>query len=509
MDNENKEIINQAEESTIFTSPQEDTKVKKPRKKLGPVAIILILVLLLLILGGGIWALMYFGGNNATTSSTIEITTIQIIQNNTIDIEKINIENKSGKLEFYASKVSTEAGDMDSFLLTGYDPSLIADSYLTSIADKAAKLEALREMSGNGDYGFSSPNAIVKITGRNSLKDYSFTIGNQAPDNSGYYLMLDNSDKIYLIPSSVAELFLSKPEDLTNNSLIMPPNKDTVSGEYLVDNQLAYVDKIVISGANYENKITIVHTDNELAAYQITTPITRYAKLDAVNGYTELITSGITAQGCYKLLPTNADYEKYGITKPDALVEISYDKTKIKVTAKRQSDGNFAVVINDKKAIYKVSSSALNMLTYDLEDLLNDFVFLQELGEFSSVSFNDGTNNYKFDIKHDKDNNTTTETLNGQKIDDDLFRAYFDYYLYLKPEYSKSYQKGKTEFTATFNFADSSKSKLVVEFAKQNDRQYVVTINGRDQGVISYTYFENVKKYVNNVINKQGIPSPY
>jgi len=507
LDNQNQEIINETEESTIFATPQEDKKKRKPKKKLGPVATIIILVVLLLILGGAVAALLIWGGNNTDTVSGIEITTIQILEHNTKDIEKINIENLNGKLEFYASKVSTEAGDIDSFLLRGYDTDLIADSYITSIADKAARMEALREMSGEGDYGLDKPSAVVKVTGRNGLKDYSFKIGAKSPDRSGYYLQIDGNDKIYLVPSSVAEMFLSKPEDLTNNSLVLPPNADTVSSEYLNNGTLAYVDKIEISGAKYKNPITIMHTDNSLAAYTLTSPVTRYADIDAVNGYLELITSGITAQGCYKLLPSNADYEKYGLTRPDTLVNIYYDKTVVKIVAKKQSDGNYAVIIDNKKAIYMVSGEALTMLEYRLEDLLNQFVFLQDLEEFESITYNDGTKDHTFTINYNEETNVTTEKYLNKDIDDALFRTYFDYFVYLKPEYNESYTKGKTEFTATFNFRDN-KGKIVVELKRQNDRQYVVTINGKDQGVVSYTYVDNIKKYLSNVINKQGIPNP-
>ena len=505
MDEKNQEIMN--EESTIFTSSEIDT-AKKQKKKVSGFKILIILLAIVLVLCGSIAAIMLTNKDDEDDTESFDATTIKIINNETIDIEKINIENQSGKLEFYAAKITTEDGEQDTFLLTGFDKELIADSYITSIADKTAMLEALREMGGNGDYGFNNPSATVRVKGRNGLKDYSFVIGGQSPDKTGYYLKIDGNDKIYLVATSVADLFFSTPEDLTNNSLILPPNSETISAEYLNDGNLAYVDSITISGGNYEQAINIVHTDNDMAAYKIVAPINRYAKLDAVNGYLELITSGITAQGCFKLNPNGTDYEKFGLTRPDTIIEIKYDKETVKIIAKKQENGNFAVVIDEKKAIYEVSSEALAVLNYDLTSLLNQYVFLQNVEDFKNITFNDNGKEYSFDISYNEDKNTTTETYNGKDVDNDLFRTYFDYYTYLKPELENSYNKGKTEFTAIFNFRDSKKGKITVEFSKHNDRQYLVTIDKHEQGLISYTYFDNIKNYLQNVIENKGIVSP-
>ena len=505
MDEKNQEII--AEESTIFTANEETTE-KKPKKKLSGLKILIVLIASILILGGSIVTILLTSKNDPNNTESFDATTIKILNNKTIDIEKINIENSNGKLEFYAAKVKTEEGEQNTFLLSGYNSDLVADSYITSIADKAAMLEALREMGGSGDYGFDKPSATVKITGKNGLTDYTFIIGNQSPDKTGYYLKIDGDDKIYLVAHSVAELFFSAPEDLSNNLIVLPPSEDSVSAEYFTEGSLAYVDSIKVSGGNYPEDINIVHTDNDMAAYKITTPINRYAKLDAINGYLELITSGITAQGCYKLQPEDGDFEIFGLTRPDTIIEIKYDKETVKIVAKKQENNNYAVVIVGKDAIYEVSNEALTALEYNLESLLNQYAFLEDVEDFKNITFNDGSKNHSFDISYDKDKNLTSETYNGKEVDDDLFRTYFDYYTYLKPELSNNYVKGTVEFSATFTYREESKGKTTVEFSKQNDRQYLVIIDGHNQGIISYSDFENIKNYLNNVINNKGIPSP-
>lgn len=511
MDEKNKEITTEnTQESTIFSKPEiQDKKAKKAKKKLSPLKIIIILISLVLILCGAIFGFWFATKDSDDTSSGTTVNTILVFDNETINIKKVNIKNKNGNLEFNAAKVDTEDGKMDSFLLKGYDASLIADSYITSIVDKIASLEALRKMDGDGDYGFDKPNAIISVTGKNGLKDYSFKIGDISPDGTGYYLKVDKSDKIYLIAVSVAELFLSSVEDLSNNMLVVPPQEGEVSDEYFSDEGvLDYVDYIKVSGKSYKLPIVIKHINNDLATYRMTSPYNRYADKEVVTGYTELITSGVVANGCYKINPKKSDFKKYGLDNPDAVIEILYDDQKLKITAKKQDSENFAVIINDLDAIYQLTSETLKMLDYKALDLVNDYCFLEAFEDFENITFNDNGKKYSFDIKYNEDDNTTEETLNGKKIDDDLFRAYFEYYLYIKPEILSSYNKNqKAIFTATFNFANSKKDAIKIEFIKHNARQYIVKIDGNIEGVISYTYFENIKTYLQNVINKKGIPS--
>ena len=509
LDEKNKEINTSFDEneseSTIFLKSEE--KEVKIKKKLSPIKTIVLLVIIGLALVLGSLLIIFLNHNSVSdTSSVASSNTITILNNNTINISKVRIKNQYGTLVFNATKVNNDGETVDSFLLEGYDKELIADSYNTSIVDKAALLDALREMNGKGNYGFDNPLSTIEVFGRNGLADYTITIGNLSPDKSGYYVKTSLDNKIYLIAVSVAELFLYPAEKFSNNMLIVPPNEETVSANYLADDgSLAYVDTIKMSGAKYSKDIVINHTDNKLAAYRITAPISRYADADKIASFTKIMTNGVVAEDCYKLLPSSADYKKYGLNNPDSVIEIKYDTTTIKIVAKKQGDGYYAITIDERKAIYKINNEALEILSYNLSDLFNQFVFLESIEDFSNITFK-SDKEYSFDIAYNEEKNTTAPSFNGKKINDSIFRTYYDYFLYLKPELVDNYKPGASSYTAIFTFRDTKKGKITVEFINQNDRQYTVKINGNNEGVITYTYFDSIKNYLSNVINNKDIP---
>ena len=109
-------------------------------------------------------------------------------------------------------------------------------------------------------------------------------------------------------------------------------------------------------------------------------------------------------------------------------------------------------------------------------------------------------------LTYNEEKNTTAPSFNGKKINDSIFRTYYDYFLYLKPELVDNYKPGASSYTAIFTFRDTKKGKITVEFINQNDRQYTVKINGNNEGVITYTYFDSIKNYLSNVINNKEIP---
>lgn len=496
------------EGSTIFQK-KEPVKHAEIKKKKSRLKVIIIMLVVLAVIAGAICAVVFLTPNSETGTSSTTDTSISVLDNDTLDIERLNITNPSGELEFVAAKKQNDEGEtVDSWTMTGYDMTLIADSFISSIADKAAMLDALRKMESEADYGLDDPQTIVNVTGRNGLADYQIFVGDSSPDGSGSYVSVSGQDGIYLVATSIIELFNSTPEEIANNVLISPPSEDTVSEAYLAeDGTISYVDKISLSGAFYPDEIVIEHTDNEMAAYRLSSPISRYADLEMVNSVLEIVNNGIVALQAYKLQPTDEDYEKYGLNNPDAVIRITYDGKTVNVTAKKQSEeeGAYAVIVDNKNAIYKVSTDAMTMLDLRQTDFYNQFVFLEEMSDFKNITIvSDKT--YSFDITYNADDNITSEKLNGKDVDDSLFRTYYSYFTSMKPTVESSYPSGDVAMTVTFTYRDTSKGQIKMEFINHNDRRYQVRINGNSEGVIPYTYFDNLKNYVVNVEQNQGIP---
>ena len=161
-----------------------------------------------------------------------------------------------------------------------------------------------------------------------------------------------------------------------------------------------------------------------------------------------------------------------------------------------------AVIIEGRAGIYKVSHEVLSVLGITQADFYNQFVFLEDLEDFKNISISGSS----FDIAYNISKNTTEVTLSGKKVDDTNFRSYFNYFTYMKPAMGDNLTSGATELTAVFTFRETSKGKITINYARHDDRRYLVTINGEKMGLITAASFENIKKYLTNVINGDIIP---
>ena len=165
-------------------------------------------------------------------------------------------------------------------------------------------------------------------------------------------------------------------------------------------------------------------------------------------------------------------------------------------------------MINDRKAIYAVTADALAMLKYNVEDFYFQFVFQEFIYKFKNMTVETPNKTYSFDIKHNTSDDTFTATSNGQKVDDALLSAYYQYLLTLAPEVKPSYTDGETMFKATMTYKNTAKGKTVVELVKQTERRYLVRIDGNDLGIVTSTDFDHLVVYAEYVMNNQGIPEP-
>ena len=388
------------------------------------------------------------------------------------------------------------------------------------MADSAASLNADRQMTDTTlNYGFDNPLATVSVTGKNGLKDYSITVGNLCPDGTGYYIKTSAKDGIFLVTPSTVKYFCLPAEELVNNSIIEAVDVESLDKSYITDdNTLDHIDSLTLSGKNYPKTIKIDYTGKSLAAYRMSTPISRYADAEAVEQFVNIVKGGLVASNAYKISPSANDIAKYGLNNPDVILNINLSgkTTKIKATLQKSEENTaenteegttqyYALMLNDVNVIYKVSKDNLTCFDLKQEEFYNRFAFLENYEDISNMTFTTDNKSHSFDISYNSEKNTTSVKYNGKKAEDSLLRTYFSYYTTLKPDVQSTYPTGKEAFRAAFKFRNSNKT-TVIKFISINDRRYIVNINGNNEGVINYTVFDNIKEYLNNVINKKEIP---
>ena len=466
------------------------------------------------------------------TNSTTE--SIMVTKTATDNIEKIVVNGSYGEMVYVSKKnEKTESSDQSnssdpySYLteelytweLQGYDKTLISPSSVNAAADNLASIYATRIMAKDQSqkelYGLNKPTVVVNVFVREG-DDYTLTVGDMAPDKSGYYASVTGKPEIYLISAGTVKNFNASPESMAESVIIKTPTADDfvkrAEKKKYCDPEtgsLATFDNIVLSGSKYDQKAVITPIeDNEFVQYSIDLgSYSRYAAPDIVGEMFSVMTNGLVAIDTYALEPDAKEIKKYGLDTPEFDITINYGSLSTKFKATQFDEEHYAVMVDGRNAIYAVYLDALPMLNYNLKQYYYSFVFQEFITEFEAIEVKTPDKNYMFEIRT-KEDGSFVAGCNGVQINDSLLSTYYNYFLVLAPEVKDSYIDGKASLTATFTYESESKGEVVMELIQQTPRRYLVRINGNDYGIVNSTEFDELVVYADYVVDDRGIPDP-
>ncbi len=545
MDSEKNQIISENSEEKVLTLEEEffkeyntegttifTTERNKSKNKKGGIfgastlsSLVALTLCLVLAVGGLFLAIFVLPEDTSGIASGSSFITVKKIDSTTIS--KIEVENKKGRLVLVSEKVSdegvnSETGEYTSgveWSVQGYDKKLISSSEVNSLADKVATITASKVMTNTGlNYGFDNPTATAKVTMRNGTGNYTVTLGNMAPDKTGYYLMISGDEKIYFVSVGSVEILNSNIENMANTVIVTAPVKDEntkASDRKYFDEEgnLAKFDSIKITGTRYGKDILFTSVeDNEMADYLVTIGENfRYAHSDTVEGVFGIMTNGLVAIDTYKLNPSATDVKKYGLDNPEFNITIKYGSGLTTVHAKLYDEEKnyYAVMIDGLDGIYAVTADALSMLSYKLTDFYNDFVFLEYIKDIKVMDIETAGERYAFDLSYDESKKDLKASLDGKKIDGDILSTYYQYLVTLAPEVMEKeddYASGAPSYKATFTFHDSSRDNMVLQLVKQSDRRFLVVIDGQKMGLVSSADYDALVTYLQYVLEGKEIP---
>lgn len=517
------EIDTEVEGSTIFTKNETiEPKKKVATGKQKRLRLLIVLAVVAALIVGGLLAVFYLIPDKEDEAENTTYS-IKVKQVDTDTIEKIVVNNSYGELVFTSKVVESEDANASEgettveWALEGYDPALIASSSVNAAADSVATIYATREMEDlTLDYGLDDPSVTATVTLRDG-SSYKVFVGDEAPDGSGHYLKISDSEKIYLVAAGSISNFDTTPEKLANAVIVSTPvldeNTKTADKKYFdEDGNLATFDSIEISGSKYSQAVTLLPlADNEMAQFIIDMgSYNRYADTDAVTEMYGIMTNGLVAIDTYLLNPSAADIKKYGLTKPEVKIALKYGSGTTSLIASMYDEEQkyYAVMVEGRDAIYAVTADALSMLELEVSDFFNQFVFLEYIHDFSKIKVETPDKTYNFGLSYDEDEEELTATESGKPIDDELLSAYYQHLVTIAPTAQDSYVSGKADYKATFTYEDSDRGTRVLELVKQSDRRYLVKVDGIDMGLVNSTIYDHLVDYAQHIMDEKGIPEP-
>lgn len=385
----------------------------------------------------------------------------ELINHVPADIKDIKVENDNGSFELL-SETPTETSTDESgkevtttketqYSLKGYEDAPLASGMPDAVANDAAAVTTTNIVDINGknieEYGLDKPRATVTVTFANKNKR-TITVGSEAPDSAGTYIMVDGDKAIYLVANESVDSFLYKPMALLDPSV-------TTAAE---DSSDGTPKTVTISGTNFKDTLEFKANDDttvSTAHYKMTAPVSCF--VNVANGSTVLESlRSVTANEVVAYKPSSDTMSKYGLSTSNPYAKIvakfgdgtitlysSKPKTeKTEAATGTSEDGSssttettteYAYIYNPStNIIYKIDTTKVPWVNTSFEDMVFEYVIKADEASIKTIEVTADGKTSKFDLstetKKDKDGNetkTTTVKSGKNTIETSKFDIFF------------------------------------------------------------------------------------
>lgn len=509
------EFGKEAENSTVFSAPKEHKSVEVKKKKIWPKVIAAILVVA--IITGGTWAVIKYIPELQSEEGVGPVEEIPLVSRESDDIKTVTVESSIGKTVFYsvATKENEKLTTVEWFIKS-INKDLTDSDSISQVVDALTNITAFREITelSKKTCGFDDPLVKAVVTPRKG-EEYTVTIGKKSLDNSGYYIQISDSDKIYLVPAEIMEVLEFELLDFADTSIIPAFESTDDIEEYFKDGQLSTFDKITITGENHPEPVVIVknndETTSEYLGFVVESPSKRIA--ENVNPILILFQTGMEVSGAYSYDISAASLKKFGLDNPDLAIKMDIGKESLTYKFALQEDGNYAVIYDDSKLIHKTTADTLSGIAeLTTEDYYSTWICYNAIDDLKSFTIDISGKKYKFGIvKNDTDDSSESEeeegytiTHNGKKLTALNFQYLYQYCVTLKcNDFTVEELGTKPSLTFVFEFKDGAKS--IIEFTKVNATKYQYKVDGINMGRVSASSIDKVIKNTEKVSRGETI----
>lgn len=513
--------------STVFSAPKED---KKPRntgnKKLRN---IIAAVVLVAILAGSVFAIVKFipaADDEDVPSSSSEVLDIEVCTVDEKALKSVTVSNDLGdsfKVVPVASSVTGDDGNVTTeitWYLDGIDNSYSDTNTIGGLITRVTALKAVRVMDEAAAdisvYGLDKPYLTVAAEADDG---YTLIIGNESPAADGRYGMIEGSNKVYLIDSSVISVLDTTATDYVSVQMVTSVSKtDELAGYFDDEGLLSSFDYVNISGTAHENPIRIEMNPYDASSYipyLMTAPVKQNVMGETGDAVLSPIKSGLMADGVYEIYPDAATVAKYGLDNPLTVIEYKVGSftSVIKVAAATDDNGYYAVMVDDKPIIYKLVKSELSFAEKSPEQFFNNYIFLDDITTVKSVTVTTATGTRVYNLTHGVDENeeaTLAVSCDGKELSSSDFRNLYQYMItaYASEFTMEAAPEGAAEITLVVDYTDDARENLTVAYKKATDRRYHVSVNGVPLGYAFLNTIDNLIQYETDYYNGVSVPKP-
>lgn len=447
------------------------------------------------------------------------------------DIKTVKVTNENGTFEISgetATEVTTENGsevittNATVYTLKGYEEAPLASGKPDAVANDAASVTTTNIVDITGKnpetYGFDKPRATVEVK-FNDGKQAKIIVGNEAPDNAGSYLMVNDDKAIYLVDNEDVDSFLYK-----ETAFLDPTITDTAESD-----ESSTPDKATISGTNFKDTLEFEANDDVTvsgAYYKMTAPTKGF--VNVANGSSVLgALRSISATEAVAFKPNNETLKKFGIDTENPFAELKAnfgEKTIHLYGAKpviaesddesSSSTSSTTYIYNpDKKMVYLINTSSVGWVTTSYEDMVYEYVLKADMPYIKTMEITANSKAYTFDISTetntDSEGNETSKTVvksNGKTIEQSRFDTFFQNLESAQLTAVKSGKiSGKADLTVKISYTED-KSDDTITFYKGDNGKYNFSTDGSTlKGEVFESYVQKIIEDAPKIANGDEI----
>lgn len=436
------------------------------------------------------------------------------------DIKSVEVTNENGTFVINAetpTEVTTENGTESTvtsetvYTLKGYEDAPLAPGKADAVANDAASVTTTNIVDIKGenpeDYGLDKPRATVNVV-FNNKNTAKIIIGNDAPDNAGAYIKVNDDKAIYLVDSEAVDSFLYKPMAFLDTTITDAAGEDENSTP----------NSATISGSNFKDTLKFEANDD------VTVSTAHYKMLEPIKGFANVTNSSavlgslrsVSATKVLEYKPDTAKLKKYGIDTESPYAELTakFDKTTIhlyaaKPVVKTEGEGDEATqssetyIYNpDKKMLYSIATSSVGWVTTSYEDMVFEYAIKADMPYIKNIEVTAKDKTYKYDISTktstDSEGNetrTTTTKCGDKTIEQNKFDIFFQNLESAEVKNVKTKNvDGNADLTVKITYTDdANKEADTYTFYKGENGKYNYSYDGKTiTGEVFATYVNKI-----------------
>ncbi|MBE6837579.1 MAG: DUF4340 domain-containing protein [Ruminococcus sp.] len=430
-------------------------------------------------------------------------------------VKSIIVENEFGKLSFIQNKTGGDKWTIEE--IKDIEQNSTLTTAAANIAASVSYLDVVEENASDlSKYGLTEPKSTFTVSYADVDQTVkTFLIGNESPKDGYFYLCEKGQTKVYTANEKGLRYYMNKPEYFADLTLLENPdntdNWPSITDLTVKRTDLDYVVKFKTVGE--ESSIV----SSEIMYEPITMPLNVTNSVNLTHGLW-----GLKAEQAIVAYPDEKDFAEYGLDKPTTVVTLeigtgeSYTLSIGKPIYYLDESGNqtsnvagyYAYIEGVEKTdvIFSVPVDSLPWATFKPEDAISTLMTSNYIYDVDSILIKDKNETYEIDLMGEGENAPSEVTVNGEKVDVDLFRTFYQYVITCPTNQIYWKETVKDPYiTVEINTKDGKTDKL--EFVKDTERRTIVFLNDRPQFLIARTWTDLLSENITNLINGDEIKS--